>query len=182
MRKPNRGLLAGAVGLAVGATGVGLWRWKRELLGDLEAGSELVTTEEGVVEVARRGSGDPILVLHGTPGGYDQALAVAEPFFDDGYELIAPLGPGISERRSSVTGRRVSRRPCTPHSSTNSTSSLPSSSASRAAGRRRSSSPRTIPTASRASSSRQRSSRPATTERTGSGTGPSMPSSRRDRR
>ncbi|MDG5776862.1 alpha/beta hydrolase [Haloarculaceae archaeon H-GB1-1] len=94
MRKPNRGLLAGAVGLAVGATGVGLWRWKRELLGDLEAGSELVTTEEGVVEVARRGSGEPILVLHGTPGGYDQALAVAEPFFDDGYELIAPSRPG----------------------------------------------------------------------------------------
>lgn len=89
------------MGTAAGA----LWRWKARRLGDLAAGSELVDTDEGVVELARRGAGAPVLVLHGAPGGYDQGLAVADALFDDNVELIVPSRPGylrtpLAEHRS----------------------------------------------------------------------------------
>lgn len=82
------------VGVLLGAAGVSLWRWKRNRLAELAAGSELVETSRGVVEVARRGEGAPVLVLHGDPGGYDQALELAAATFGDDFEVIAPSRPG----------------------------------------------------------------------------------------
>lgn len=84
------GLFGLSIGLAAGA----LWRWKTRRLAKLAAGSALVDTDEGVVELARRGSGVPVLVLHGAPGGYDQGLAVAEALFDGSVELLVPSRPG----------------------------------------------------------------------------------------
>jgi pimeloyl-ACP methyl ester carboxylesterase len=85
--------VAGALGVSVGVAGGALWRWKRRRLAALAAVSELVETERGTVEVARRGSGYPVLILHGAPGGYDQVLS-----FGDGdaseIEVIAPSRPG----------------------------------------------------------------------------------------
>jgi pimeloyl-ACP methyl ester carboxylesterase len=86
--------VAGGIGLLLGAGGLSLWRWKRGRLDELAAGSELVETRRGVVEVARRGAGDPVLVLHGDPGGYDQALRLGEAVFPEGFEIIAPSRPG----------------------------------------------------------------------------------------
>jgi pimeloyl-ACP methyl ester carboxylesterase len=77
------------------AAGGALWRWKRGRLADLSAGSELVETDRGVVEVARRGSGYPVLVLHGAPGGYDQGLLLGDGVFGDDVEVIAPSRPGF---------------------------------------------------------------------------------------
>ncbi|MFC6974884.1 alpha/beta fold hydrolase [Halomicroarcula sp. GCM10025709] len=74
--------------------GGAVWRWKRRRLAELSAGSELVETERGVVEVARRGSGYPVLVLHGAPGGYDQGLLL-DGALGDGIEVIAPSRPGF---------------------------------------------------------------------------------------
>ncbi len=71
-----------------------LRRWKRDRIDALADESELVSTDLGDVEVARRGSGEPVLVLHGTPGGYDQALQAGAAMFGDGYEIIAPSRPG----------------------------------------------------------------------------------------
>ncbi|MFD1687019.1 alpha/beta fold hydrolase [Halobellus litoreus] len=85
---------AGGVGLLFGVAGAALWRWKHRRLADLATGSELVETDHGAIEVSRRGSGSPVLVLHGAPGGYDQALAFGEAMVDDGVELIAPSRPG----------------------------------------------------------------------------------------
>ncbi|WP_416840312.1 alpha/beta fold hydrolase [Haloferax sp. DFSO52] len=85
---------ASGVGLLLGAVGITYWRWKQERLADLAAGSELVTTDRGVVEVARRGSGYPVLFLHGDPGGYDQGLMAGGSLFGDDVELIAPSRPG----------------------------------------------------------------------------------------
>jgi 2-hydroxy-6-oxonona-2,4-dienedioate hydrolase len=42
------------------------------------------------VEVAESGSGPPILVVHGTGGGFDQALMAAKGPFGTGYRVIAP--------------------------------------------------------------------------------------------
>lgn len=87
--------IAGGVGLLLGVAGVGVWRWKRRRLDGLAAGSELVVTDRGVIEVARRGSGYPVVVLHGSPGGYDQGLFVGEVAFGEGFEVIAPSRPGF---------------------------------------------------------------------------------------
>ncbi|MFZ2016493.1 MAG: alpha/beta hydrolase [Nocardioides sp.] len=53
----------------------------------------LVTTASGPVDCAERGQGLPVLVLHGTPGGSDQALAAARVLGIDG-RVIAPSRPG----------------------------------------------------------------------------------------
>lgn len=86
--------VAGGATLSCAVGSAALCRWKRRRLADLAAGSDLVETDRGVVEVARRGSGAPVLVLHGAPGGYDQALALGDAVFGDDVELVAPSRPG----------------------------------------------------------------------------------------
>lgn len=51
------------------------WRWSVQHDAELLQGSEVVSTPNGDIEVAIVGEGVPILQLHGSPGGYDQALA-----------------------------------------------------------------------------------------------------------
>lgn len=53
-----------------------------------DLGSQLVETEYGTVEYALRGRGYPILVIHGSMGGFDQGLALADEFIDSNYQSI----------------------------------------------------------------------------------------------
>ncbi|UJA22002.1 alpha/beta hydrolase [Thermoleophilia bacterium SCSIO 60948] len=53
-----------------------------------------VETELGPVEVEREGTGQPVLVIHGTPGGADAARALGGFLLDAGFEVIAPSRPG----------------------------------------------------------------------------------------
>lgn len=94
MNRPSGRSLAVGLGVALGTAATGLWRWKHRRLSALAERSERVETDRGVVEVARRGSGAPILVLHGAPGGYDQGLCVGESLFGDDVDVIAPSRPG----------------------------------------------------------------------------------------
>ncbi|MDQ2055935.1 alpha/beta hydrolase [Halobellus sp. H-GB7] len=94
MRRNLRRSIRIGAGLLLCAAGGAFWRWKRGRLAELSAGSELVETDRGVVEVARRGSGYPVLVLHGAPGGYDQGLLL-DGVFGDNAEVIAPSRPGF---------------------------------------------------------------------------------------
>jgi 2-hydroxy-6-oxonona-2,4-dienedioate hydrolase len=55
----------------------------------LAADSELVATRHGPIEVAVRGAGPAVLVLHGAGGGYDQARLIPTVFGGDGYRWIA---------------------------------------------------------------------------------------------
>ena len=55
----------------------------------LAAGSQLIDTRHGRVEVAVRGSGPPVLLLHGAGGGYDQALLLAQMFGSGAHQWIA---------------------------------------------------------------------------------------------
>ena len=57
--------------------------------GALAAASTLVETRQGRMEVAIRGDGPPLLLLHGAGGGYDQALLLARMFAPEGHRLIA---------------------------------------------------------------------------------------------
>ena len=59
---------------------------------DLNA--ETVETALGPVEVARDGDGPPVLMIHGTPGGWDSSLAMGRFLVDAGFALIAPARPG----------------------------------------------------------------------------------------
>jgi pimeloyl-ACP methyl ester carboxylesterase len=53
-----------------------------------------VESKYGSVEYAIRGEGPAVLVAHGGPGGYDQALLLGELFRKNGYQVIAPSRPG----------------------------------------------------------------------------------------
>jgi pimeloyl-ACP methyl ester carboxylesterase len=62
-----------------------------------------VDTSFGSIELVDVGSGFPVLSIHGTGGGFDQGLALADGLLDAGYRVIAPsrfgyLGAPIPER------------------------------------------------------------------------------------
>jgi pimeloyl-ACP methyl ester carboxylesterase len=59
-----------------------------------EAGATIVETALGPVEVARRGTGDPVLFVHGTPGGSDSSFVMGRFLAEAGFEVIAPSRPG----------------------------------------------------------------------------------------
>ena len=68
--------------------------WSNRLLAALDERAILVSTARGPVQVAREGSGPPVLVSHGGPGGYDLGLSWCRHLRDAGCELLAPSRPG----------------------------------------------------------------------------------------
>ena len=52
--------------------------------------SEVVQTRHGRMEYAIVGKGEPILMVHGTGGGFDQGLTFTEGLLPYGYRIIAP--------------------------------------------------------------------------------------------
>jgi pimeloyl-ACP methyl ester carboxylesterase len=52
--------------------------------------SRLVPTRFGDLEYAVEGRGKPILMIHGTGGGFDQGLRFASGLISSGFEVIAP--------------------------------------------------------------------------------------------
>lgn len=51
--------------------------------------SVVVETEEGIIEYSISGKGDPILMIHGAGGGYDQGLLLADRFLPKDSTIIA---------------------------------------------------------------------------------------------
>lgn len=74
--------------------GFGFWRSGIER--GLLANSSVVATPRGPVEYAEIGGGPAVLVVHGTPGGYDLWLNTLEATHaaDDGFRYILPSRPG----------------------------------------------------------------------------------------
>jgi pimeloyl-ACP methyl ester carboxylesterase len=56
----------------------------------VSTGSTVVETLCGPIEYAERGSGPPVLVVHGAGGGFDQGLALGGRLIEHGYRVIAP--------------------------------------------------------------------------------------------
>jgi 2-hydroxy-6-oxonona-2,4-dienedioate hydrolase len=85
--------LAGAI-----AASVGVWSWFQRDLGvarsRLNGQSEVLEGPFGRIEYAVAGAGAPVLVLHGSAGGYDQGLEMVGPLAERGYRLIAPSRAG----------------------------------------------------------------------------------------
>lgn len=69
-------------------------QWRSDKLRALEEGSEITDTARGEVEFAMKGEGPCVLILHGTPGGYDQGLLFTYGLEDKGFQIIAPSRPG----------------------------------------------------------------------------------------
>jgi pimeloyl-ACP methyl ester carboxylesterase len=70
--------------------------WRGAIVNRLEANSSVIGTSTGPVEYADVGHGVPVLMIHGTPGGYDQALGIvkATGFSSSELRVIAPSRPG----------------------------------------------------------------------------------------
>ena len=81
--------------LSAAASAAGLMayaRFRREIIAlkdTLDHGSTIAATQAGPIEYAERGEGEPMLVIHGAGGGYDQGLLIADDLTEQ-YRIIAP--------------------------------------------------------------------------------------------
>ena len=85
------------VAIALLAVGGGLaWfsSWKAERMIRLNAASSIAETSAGNVEFLQQGEGPAVLVFHGAPGGYDQAMLIGSSLAEQGYQVLAPSRPG----------------------------------------------------------------------------------------
>lgn len=94
----NKSLLAlGAIATATIATVVTVRQyklWQEEEIERLEAESRVVKTAVGLVEYSVLGEGPAVLIAHGSPGGYDQSMAVAKFLNDSRFSFICASRPG----------------------------------------------------------------------------------------
>jgi pimeloyl-ACP methyl ester carboxylesterase len=56
--------------------------------------TETADTRGGPVEYVERGAGEPVLVVHGSPGGCDQGALLGRFLSDAGFRVVAPSRPG----------------------------------------------------------------------------------------
>ncbi len=89
----RRALLAGMGGLvfAGGAYATGAYRASMDAAANqLARGSSVIETSAGVLEYAVAGRGPPLLMIHGTGGGFDQGLLFADRLRESGFQIVAP--------------------------------------------------------------------------------------------
>jgi pimeloyl-ACP methyl ester carboxylesterase len=78
------------VGFAVLLIAVLFLRDMATIRARLADASVVVKTDAGLIEYARRGDGDPLLVLHGAGGGHDQGALLARALIGEGFDVISP--------------------------------------------------------------------------------------------
>jgi len=87
------GKLAGILSTAaLGAGAAAYIRYRTEMRAiraAIEAGGTLAQTSAGPIEYAEEGEGQPLLLIHGAGGGYDQGLLVGRDIGTD-FRVIAP--------------------------------------------------------------------------------------------
>ncbi len=88
--------LAATALLACAASFFRFLKWRNAIAARLLAESSVIDTAQGPVEVADLGQGPALLMLHGTPGGYDQVLSLvkATGLAAEGIRVIVPSRPG----------------------------------------------------------------------------------------
>ncbi len=81
----------GVLGLLAAAGWVG-WHFQHDIeraAARASAGSRVVDTRCGAIEVEEAGTGIPLLMVHGSGGGHDQGMAWARPLVGEGVRVIA---------------------------------------------------------------------------------------------
>lgn len=84
------GIAAGAVAIAGGAVGSAYSRAISAERARVSASSSTVQTRFGIMEYAVSGEGRPVLMVHGTGGGFDQGLLFAQRLPLMGYQVVSP--------------------------------------------------------------------------------------------
>ncbi len=90
----GRRALLGALGtlaLGAGAWTAGTYRGAMAAVrAHLAHGSDLIDTGAGALEYAVAGHGPPLMMIHGTGGGFDQGLLFADQLRQSGWQILAP--------------------------------------------------------------------------------------------
>lgn len=80
--------------LVLGLALAWLASWRADRIAALDSASEMAKTALGTVEFVSRGEGRVVLVFHGAPGGYDQAMLLSASLPENEFQVIAPSRPG----------------------------------------------------------------------------------------
>ncbi len=81
----------GALGVAGGAWTAGAYRASMAAAeARLARRSSVLGTSAGALEYAIAGQGPPLLMIHGSGGGFDQGLLFAHPLREVGFRIVAP--------------------------------------------------------------------------------------------
>ncbi|HLW02958.1 MAG TPA: alpha/beta hydrolase [Ktedonobacterales bacterium] len=86
--------MGSAAACAAMITGQRYRRWKQRLRQRFQTESCLLETSRGTVEYQMEGAGPVVLVLHGSPGGYDQGMVWAHLLAPGGSTLLSLSRPG----------------------------------------------------------------------------------------
>lgn len=80
------------VALLLIPAGVSIWfaHDMRGAYARLAGRSEVLTSSSGQIEFARGGQGVPVLVIHGSGGGFDQGALLAKAVLDERFSWLAP--------------------------------------------------------------------------------------------
>jgi 2-hydroxy-6-oxonona-2,4-dienedioate hydrolase len=80
--------------LVIAALGIGLFvAFQKNLHAHqqrISTGSRVLDSRCGPIEFAEAGSGTPLLMIHGTGGGFDQGMLAGQDFADRGLRVVAP--------------------------------------------------------------------------------------------
>ena len=94
----TRALLAWSAGIATASallrSGINYRVWKIEQVERLRTESQQLETPHGPIEYQMQGEGPVVMIIHGSPGGYDQGIALANLIGLDGYTTLAVSRPG----------------------------------------------------------------------------------------
>jgi 2-hydroxy-6-oxonona-2,4-dienedioate hydrolase len=86
--------LAGLLVLALGIAGIMLWLDFRASMAAarerVRGKSAIITSPYGEIEYSEGGAGPPVLVIHGSGGGFDQGELIVQSVLDDHFHWIAP--------------------------------------------------------------------------------------------
>lgn len=89
----RRSLLLGLGGLALAGGGYAAGACRATLAGAaarVERRSSVIGTKAGELEYAVAGNGPPLMMIHGTGGGFDQGLLFAHRLRATGFRIVAP--------------------------------------------------------------------------------------------
>lgn len=94
----------GILTFSVGLIALAIWtyhRWNQKLTRQLFANSSTAQTSKGQITYTESGTGEPIIVLHGSPSGHD-FIHVVDYLAEAGFRVIVPSRPGYPGTHLSV--------------------------------------------------------------------------------